>query len=419
MLSCKRNGHWDLATGQQLVTHHGPRQAMDVAFSPDGKRLAVAGRPMVKILDVVTGEEVFLLRGVAQATPNTSGFNPRVCFSPDGKRIAAICHGSSETAVSIWSVADDTQAVRAARLRAAQQRALARHLYEARGYSRGYGDRESVRFHAACLEGLELPGPWDYLEPGKLHAMLGQEEPALADLARVAKSRIDGWFSALERGHVYAELGRWDEAAAAYAQAFEQGVPLDALAWRQQAALRLHLGDHAGYERVCAGILEREGWTTNWTVAVAFALGCTRGPQAVVEPARVLQWAQPALTRYPNDFWARHVVGTAHYRAGQFPVAIRTLETAAAAPHSVLDWLVLAMAHSQLGKADQAQLWLDRTERWLAERKRDLRREGILPAGWTWWEWLEFQALHREALVLIQGKAAKPREGTGGLVPQR
>ena len=75
---------------------------MDLAFSPDGRRLAVASRQQVKLMDTETAEEVLTLRGRAQLLPNTHGFNPRVRFSPDGRSLFAICDDWSDT-LAVWS----------------------------------------------------------------------------------------------------------------------------------------------------------------------------------------------------------------------------------------------------------------------------------------------------------------------------
>jgi WD40 repeat protein len=93
-----------------------------VVFSPDGRRLAVAGRNSIKILDAASAEEMLVLRGEAQRVPGTSGYNPEISFSPDGKHLAAWCGGS----VSLWSVESDLAAARAAHLRAAELRAAVR-----------------------------------------------------------------------------------------------------------------------------------------------------------------------------------------------------------------------------------------------------------------------------------------------------
>ena len=54
------------------------------AFSPDGKKLAAAGRDATaKVWDAATGRELLTLKG------HTSSLF-RVRFSPDGKRIATL-----------------------------------------------------------------------------------------------------------------------------------------------------------------------------------------------------------------------------------------------------------------------------------------------------------------------------------------
>jgi hypothetical protein len=174
---------WDLASERPTVTLQGPDMAMDVTFSPDGRRLAVASRRMIKILDAASGEEVLLLRGYAHAHPDTNGFNPRVRFSPDGKRVAAICHDGNWP-VSLWSVEDETARDPAARLRAAQRRAIAVHLEVASDNCRKDKNRAVFRFHLKCLEGVPALEASEYVKRGKLYAWNGQWDKAEADFAK-------------------------------------------------------------------------------------------------------------------------------------------------------------------------------------------------------------------------------------------
>jgi WD40 repeat protein len=55
-----------------------------LAYSPDGKLLAVAGWQGVKVHDAVTGKEGVALRGMVRGARH-------LAFSPDGKRLAAAC----------------------------------------------------------------------------------------------------------------------------------------------------------------------------------------------------------------------------------------------------------------------------------------------------------------------------------------
>jgi WD40 repeat protein len=99
------SGHWDQAvrlwdarTGREVRRFAGHAgQVWAVAFSPDGRRLAAAGRSdgNVQVWDVGTGAPVLSLAGRA------SGFY-RVAFSPDGARVAA---ASRDGVVQFWDAA--------------------------------------------------------------------------------------------------------------------------------------------------------------------------------------------------------------------------------------------------------------------------------------------------------------------------
>jgi WD40 repeat protein len=85
---------WDLASGQRrgvLVGHSAV--AWSLAFTPDGKRLASAGRDMtVKIWDIASNQEVLSLRGFASEVSY-------VAFSGDGRRLVTCDQSGS---VRVW-----------------------------------------------------------------------------------------------------------------------------------------------------------------------------------------------------------------------------------------------------------------------------------------------------------------------------
>src|SRR6185503_12212600 len=89
-----------------------PTLICDLAFSPDGRRLAGINRDLLKIWDVAADQEVLTLRGAPQRHWDPA-FNPRIAFSPDGKRLVGTNWNES---ISMWDAGD-----------ASDEDALARH----------------------------------------------------------------------------------------------------------------------------------------------------------------------------------------------------------------------------------------------------------------------------------------------------
>jgi WD40 repeat protein/serine/threonine protein kinase len=158
---------WELPSGassrgmelKELHTLPAPGFLCDLAFSPDGKRLAGISRDLVKIWDVDTGHEVLTLRGAPQRHWDPP-FNPRVVFSPDGKRLAGT---NWDESVSIWEaeigVSDESlPALRAERVRSANERAHFWHLQEAENCLK-HKRLPAARFHLQRLVDLPLSGP--------------------------------------------------------------------------------------------------------------------------------------------------------------------------------------------------------------------------------------------------------------------
>ena len=76
---------WDLAAGREIQTLSGQLAAQDLAFSPDGK-LLITGGPALGIWDIVSGKLVRTIQGVTQS----------LVLSPDGRWLAANPKGSLE-----------------------------------------------------------------------------------------------------------------------------------------------------------------------------------------------------------------------------------------------------------------------------------------------------------------------------------
>jgi WD40 repeat protein len=88
---------WDATTGKKLLTLEGhTHPARDIAYSPDGTRLATAsGDNTAMVWDAKTGKELRVLKGHSQPVWS-------VAFSPDGSRLVT---GSGDGTVRLWDAA--------------------------------------------------------------------------------------------------------------------------------------------------------------------------------------------------------------------------------------------------------------------------------------------------------------------------
>lgn len=90
---------WDVKTGQMLISMHAHASGVhELAFSPDGNYLAIAGdssNAVAKILDVTSGKTVSTFSGHDDPRYPIMG----IAFSPNGKHVAS---GSSDGSLKIW-----------------------------------------------------------------------------------------------------------------------------------------------------------------------------------------------------------------------------------------------------------------------------------------------------------------------------
>ena len=104
---------WDLATrretgtpliGQPVFTPEGPLvgPVYSVAFSPDGKTLAIGGSTSTGLLQLI---DLATRRPIGPNLVNTAGPVNSVAFSPDGKTLAS---GNGDGTVQLWDMATRT-----------------------------------------------------------------------------------------------------------------------------------------------------------------------------------------------------------------------------------------------------------------------------------------------------------------------
>lgn len=92
---------WDVATGREIFTFDGHTdECWGVAFSPDGTRVASASRDLtVRVWETSTGRESLTLTGHKDWVLS-------VAFSPDGRQLAS---GSADHTVTLWDMTTGQQ----------------------------------------------------------------------------------------------------------------------------------------------------------------------------------------------------------------------------------------------------------------------------------------------------------------------
>jgi serine/threonine protein kinase/tetratricopeptide (TPR) repeat protein len=301
-------------------------------------------------------------------------------------------------------------------------------------------DREAAADIAAA--GSLQPGePAVWEARGFYHAERGEPDLAAPDLARVLASLPprDGWYAedptglypeAVARPDVFDRLTRlrpddrnlwierithharrreWPQAAAVAARL--NAVPLlpfDRTCRQREAELRLWTGDLEGFRRVCLGMLESPGATTDPTTARLAVLPLLLRPDALrdagaIDPAMatVLSLAPAQANRY-----TRLAQGLYEYRAGRPGSAVELLRrlplptrTNNDASYFATARLVLAMAYQQTGRRAEALRELQEVRNAVETSGFDPWREGDLPP--FWFDWLRLRILLSEAEGLI------------------
>jgi WD40 repeat protein/serine/threonine protein kinase/Flp pilus assembly protein TadD len=151
---------------------------------------------------------------------------------------------------------------------------------------------------------------------------------ALPHLSRVVQAQPESWRDRMARGRAYAELGRWDEAARDFAEAFAVR-PDDGEAADAHAILQLARGADQEYRRVRAWMLQTYGGTRNPDRALSVARMAILAPaEDDAAASRTLSLAQIAVEAWPDRSEVIEIVAAAQLRAGRFQEAADMLAAA-------------------------------------------------------------------------------------------
>jgi tetratricopeptide (TPR) repeat protein len=263
--------------------------------------------------------------------------------------------------------------------------------------------------------------PWTSSRPDNIPDELAAREDIFARVANLRPRDGRLWVAGV-RFHAW--QGQWHKAAGAI-KLFDLRPDdilssLDLRDWIFYACLQVLGGDDQSYQEFCRRTVARfDKVSVDAATRSLIARGCTLAPGALPDRVQALQMAKQALAgKLPShSSWraaALHVLGLAHYRAGQFEQAVRrSQESLEKYPRSCpyLNWPVLAMGYHRLGQQKEARKWLNKTVEWYNRQTAGRAKNDMPPPARVSAEnWLEFQVLLREAKAVLRGAAPKAKK---------
>jgi serine/threonine protein kinase/Flp pilus assembly protein TadD len=275
------------------------------------------------------------------------------------------------------------------------------------------------------------------------HAGRNESELALQDYARVLDKAPDRLGVYLDRGRVYASLGRWEEAAADFTKGLGDGALNDD--WFQLAALHLLAGHAKEYEEHCRKTIKLREEAKDLPARPPGlgpgggpggpGMGVPGGPapyELDFHAGRILslgpaegeareqgaQWAERAVAAQPNHPSYLHSLALAHFRAGRFDKAVERLQESQKVGANWRgmvgdDWggplnpLLRALCFEALKQPEAALAERQKADKWLDKINHDRPKEqaDLPPPNLTLADWLEYHVLRREAEKLPNDKA--------------
>ena len=259
---------------------------------------------------------------------------------------------------------------------------------------------------ARRLMGL-APPPEDVrlrVQRARAFAGLRWPEKAIEEYSRAIQASPDDKQILLEhhrtRAFWHASLRQWKQAAAEYARASEL-QPDEPYFWWYQAILHLAVGDQESYRRVCADMLARFRETNDPRTAHTVVSACTLSPNALHEMAELIPVGRVAARWYAGSI---RMLAAAQCRAGNCEDAVRSFQEAAI--HYRLradDWLLLAIAHHELGHAQEARRCLASAVQWIDQAQGQKLNDpaGTKPGWGDWHERIWVPLLRQEVETLL------------------
>jgi tetratricopeptide (TPR) repeat protein len=298
---------------------------------------------------------------------------------------------------------------------------------------------KAVADYSQAIAFTKPPDPRLWRERGRMNAELGKWDQVAADFAQALELLPPDPNQFGERSQVCNELAAWDKAISKalkrrprdtqlrvalgrrYAQLSQwaEAAPHYAAVIEsrpaqddtfEHACLRLLVDDRAGYQRFCKKLAARAGETRDPFTAFVLARICGLASGAAADPERAVDWGKQAVASSPRTAWYLHALALAHLRAGQYRQAIKQFEASLQE-----NWEgVHVLNELGLALAYQKLGETKKARDWLDKAVRSLKRlkpkSAKTPVTLPATDWLEAEVLRREAEDLIKGSGSASRK---------
>jgi tetratricopeptide (TPR) repeat protein len=202
----------------------------------------------------------------------------------------------------------------------------------------------------------------------------------------------------MARAQPFVEKRRWKQAADELNRGFQGRPRTDPMLCYAAALTRLLAGDTDGYASLVEQ-MPRRPLSDEWPHEVVRIR--TLHPRGAADPDSLVTLARAAYDWEVND-WSAQNLGMALYRAGKFDKVLAHLEEATKLDASYIYWPALAMAHHQLGHADEARQWLDKANKHFRHVTETSDEPLKVTKDVFWQDWAYFELLRQEANELIK-----------------
>jgi WD40 repeat protein/Flp pilus assembly protein TadD len=379
-----RSGTWEKC---HTVERSECNQRGPLAFSPDGRMVAVAATPFaVRLVEAASGQEI------ATLLPYRRELVSWLAFSADARMLAVAC---AEGNIHVWRL--DLIADQLEEWRIVPATESLGKFFPASAKPDGV---ESVPGERRETEAEEYPAAFSR-EPAPVvewhpdsHSQAHQWNQAIIAINKRIQEAPEEPRTQAERGYTLAEQAEWNEATAALAEAIRLGTD-SPVVWFHLAIVHLVRHRPDEYAAICAQMVDRFADTTDVGIASLVSWTCALGPNAVRDDTRPLKLANHALAGQ-ETYWFALRQGALLYRCGQYDEATSQLQRAAELS-SDEDWafhkIFLAMLCVRRGDAAQAQRYLSEAEGRMVQPTDRIK----------WIERAQFAILSAEARALLAG----------------